>query len=408
MTILLIEDTAEYAELVQHWLSTGDRAGAFRLNWTDSLVAGLNRLAQGGVDVILLDLGLPDSDELETFAKTKAHASGVPIIILSAADSESLALQMIQEGAADYLVKATCSANALIRAVKYAVVRQRSRAGAAAGHETAEPRALGVIGAKGGVGATTVACNLAVELRSQTRQRVLMADLNVNAGLVSLLFGLEPRFSLQDAIRNLHHLDQTCWDTLVSRTADDLHILPSPNLLGESELPADKMRQVLTLIRPYYDWMVLDLGRLDGPVMRLRDRLGELLIVTDTTIGALYETKRAIDALVKAGAEGDSLRLVLNQTRDGQPMSGSELNKIFGIPVYARLQYDAAELENACSRGRLTEEKGILRKQIGAVARKVAGLAGEQPRRGLPRLLSFTGRFRRSNEGSACGAGECL
>jgi DNA-binding NarL/FixJ family response regulator len=88
-------------------------------------VAGLNRLAQGGVDVVLLDLGLPASNGLETFTKMKARASGIPIIILSAAGSELLALQMIQEGAADYLVKSACGAAALVRAVKYAVVGHR-------------------------------------------------------------------------------------------------------------------------------------------------------------------------------------------------------------------------------------------------------------------------------------------
>jgi len=77
LTVLLIEDNPEYAELVQGWLSARDRRRddiAFTLNWTDSLVAGLNRLSQGDVDVILLSLALPDSSGLQTFTTTKAHA----------------------------------------------------------------------------------------------------------------------------------------------------------------------------------------------------------------------------------------------------------------------------------------------------------------------------------------------
>jgi glutamate dehydrogenase (NAD(P)+) len=77
LEVLLIEDSPEYAQLVQRWLSAkGDVT--FVLNWTDSLMAGLNRLAQGGMDVILLDLGLPDSEGLETSTTTRAHAPGVP------------------------------------------------------------------------------------------------------------------------------------------------------------------------------------------------------------------------------------------------------------------------------------------------------------------------------------------
>src|ERR1700682_6594402 len=97
LKVLLIEDSAEYAELVQTWISPS-REIAFALNWTDSLASGLKRLSQGGVDVILLDPGLPDSNGLETFTRTRARAAGVPVLILSASESEALALQVIQEG----------------------------------------------------------------------------------------------------------------------------------------------------------------------------------------------------------------------------------------------------------------------------------------------------------------------
>ena len=103
LTVLLIEDSAQYAQLVQHWLAHVSGGAGFVLNWTDSLADGMTRLERGGVDVILLDLGLPDCSGMETFTQTRARAPKTPIVILSSADSESLALQMIQEGAEDYL-----------------------------------------------------------------------------------------------------------------------------------------------------------------------------------------------------------------------------------------------------------------------------------------------------------------
>ena len=400
MTILLIEDSADYAELVQLWLSGGDHAGSFRLHWTDSLVAGLERLAKGGVDVILLDLGLPDSDGTETFAKTKAHAPGIPIVVLSAADTEALALQMIQSGAADYLVKSTCTASALVRAVKYAVVRQKSQC---EGSSAPAPgsRILGVIGAKGGAGATTVAATLAAELRRQSGQRVLLAGLDIHPGLVPVGFGVEPQYTLRDVARNLHRLDQSLWDSLVTRADGDLHILPWPGLRCEDQVPADTAAQVLTLIRPFYEWIVLDLGRLDAAAMRLRERMHDLFLVTDTALAALYETKRIVDTLVKAGTEEDRLRLIINQVKDGQPLPGSEIHQVFGIPVYATIEHDREELRNACFRGALPAANSVLHKQIATLARRIAGLPEERPRRTLPRLLSFADRFRRTSEESA-------
>jgi len=402
LTLLLIEDTAEFAELVQHWVSGGDNVEAFCLNWTDTLGAGLNRLARGGVDVILLDLGLPDSDGMETFVRIKAQATGIPIIILSAADSEALALQLIQDGAADYLVKNTCNGNSLVRAVRYAVVRQRSQA-AENDRRPAERKVVGVIGARGGVGATTIACHLAAELQSQTSRKVLLADLDVNAGLISMVFGLEPRYSLRDVIQNLRHLDRTCWESLVTRGAGDLDILPSPGLLGEGELSADDIGEVLTRVLPFYDWAVLDLGRLSGLVMRLRDRLDEILIVTGTGISSLYQTKRVADAMLKGGIDGERLRLVVHERKRHPELSGSELNKIFGIPVYARLQPDGDELDNACLAGKLPADRSPLRRQTSSLARKIAGLPEKKSGWGLPRLLSFRDRLQRMAENGAEG-----
>ena len=126
LTVLLIEDSPQYAQLVQHWLAHVTGGAGFVLNWTDSLADGMTRLERGGVDVILLDLGLPDCSGMDTFTQTRARAPKTPIVILSSADSESLALQMIQEGAEDYLVKSNCDAEALARSVRRAVVRRKS------------------------------------------------------------------------------------------------------------------------------------------------------------------------------------------------------------------------------------------------------------------------------------------
>ncbi len=233
LTVLLIEDSPDYADLVEDWLSEKKDGTSFVLNWTDSLRAGLERLAKGGIDVILLDLGLPDSNGTETFRNLKTGAPGIPVIVLSSADSQSVALEMIREGAEDYLVKNTCNAEALVRAVRYAFLRHRSHTtkpsnGSGANHT----RVAGFIGAKGGVGTTTTACTLAAELREQTGDKVLLGDLDIHRGLVAFLSGIEPRYSMVDAVENLNRLDITCWQTIVSSGLGEIDIVPSPGLLG--------------------------------------------------------------------------------------------------------------------------------------------------------------------------------
>src|SRR5579872_4461722 len=118
LTILMIEDTPEFAELVHQWLSPKGNTG-FILNWSDSLMQGLNTLAHGNIDVILLDLGLPDCDGYETFTTIRNYAPAVPVIVLSSGDSESLALRMVQEGAQDYIIKSACTGEILSKALRF-------------------------------------------------------------------------------------------------------------------------------------------------------------------------------------------------------------------------------------------------------------------------------------------------
>ena len=400
LTVLLIEDNPDYAELVQTWLSPNGEI-AFALNWTDTLATGLSRLGRGGVDVILLDLGLPDSDGLDTYKRTRAQAPDVPVIILSAGDSESLALQMIQEGAEDYLVKNRCNRELLVRAVRYALVRHKQVSRNVNEASLDRGKVIGVLGAKGGVGTTTVASNLATELRRQTGNKVLLADLDIHAGSVSFLMSANGKYNILDAISIGQDLDQANWNHLVTKTDGGLDVLTSPGLFGTGEVQAADIRRILTQITPMYDWMVLDLGRLNGISGSVLDIINQAFVVTTIGLSALYESKRVIDALLKAGVEGDRLRLIVNEIEETHSLSGKQLNQIFGAQVYARLPRASEELHKACALRRLPGEDSPIRREIAALARSVAGLPEKKARWAIQPIWSFAEKFRKTLGGPA-------
>lgn len=122
--ILLIEDAPDYPQLIEVMLVKGMGA-AFDLECRLCLQAGLERLTAGGIDVVLLDLSLPDSQGFETFAEVYARAPEVPIVVLSCVDDEELAIEAVREGAQDYLVKDRVDRYLLVRSVRYAIGRHR-------------------------------------------------------------------------------------------------------------------------------------------------------------------------------------------------------------------------------------------------------------------------------------------
>ncbi len=119
-SILLIEDNPVHARLVQGLLSES-RSPSFHLVTALGLNEGLNRLDQGDVDLVLLDLTLPESQDLETFIRVRARAPRVPIVILTGLDDIKLAAKAVEAGAQDYLVKTQLSRSLLIRSLRHAI-----------------------------------------------------------------------------------------------------------------------------------------------------------------------------------------------------------------------------------------------------------------------------------------------
>jgi len=123
--VLMIEDNPRDARLIREMLSEV-RGTLFNLKWVDKLSTGLEILATGGVDVLLLDLLLPDSQGLNTFAKAYAQVPEMPIVVLTGLDDETLAVKAARAGAQDYLVKGQVDSNLLERSIRYAIERKQA------------------------------------------------------------------------------------------------------------------------------------------------------------------------------------------------------------------------------------------------------------------------------------------
>jgi len=123
--ILLIEDNPGDVRLIREMLSEAKDI-PFDLKCADTIQNGLVRLAGGDIDLVLLDLFLPDSQGLDTFVRAGRRAQQVPIVVLTALDDESIAVRAVEAGAQDYLVKDKVNGNALARSIRYALARNRA------------------------------------------------------------------------------------------------------------------------------------------------------------------------------------------------------------------------------------------------------------------------------------------
>jgi DNA-binding response OmpR family regulator len=124
LRILIVEDNPADADFIREMLPQAGPLN-FQVESVPRLSGALVRLERKDIDLVLMDLGLPDSQGLETFHALRKTAPGVPVIVLSGNDDQELAIAAVREGAQDYLVKGRIGGDLLVRAVRYALERER-------------------------------------------------------------------------------------------------------------------------------------------------------------------------------------------------------------------------------------------------------------------------------------------
>lgn len=124
INILLIEDNEDDAIYIQEVLAEV-KTPVFRFEWLTELNKGIERTKKEGIDVVLLDLSLPDSRGTGTVSRLKKEAPHLPIVVLTSLDDEETGIKTIQEGAQDYIVKRHISSYTIRLAIRYAIERQK-------------------------------------------------------------------------------------------------------------------------------------------------------------------------------------------------------------------------------------------------------------------------------------------
>jgi Flp pilus assembly CpaE family ATPase len=399
LRVLLIEDNPGDAELVKETLAD---AGGFQVHWAEALLPGLDRAARGDIDLVLLDLSLPDNRGLEGLHAIRTHAPSLPVVVLTGFESESLALRAVQSGAQECIVKGTLQGPALAHALQRAIVRHETNAQSARlDSRQEEAKVVGFLGAKGGVGGTTIACHIGMELKRQTNGRVLLMDLDLAGNTIAFLMNVNSPYGVTDVAYDFLYLDESSWAKLKASGPGGLDVIPSGGPVSQEERypKAERVRLVLRFLRSLYQWIVVDLGRLSPFSARVPEDVNRLFIVgTCDTLG-LNSAKSAAAALLQAGFDRDSLALILNLAPARPLLSHGELEKFLGAPVEAMVPECRKDFEDSSQNGKWLGQSRKFQKHIAQLAAGIAGV-GKDTQAPKPRFSFLPEALRRATTGA--------
>lgn len=334
----------------------------------------LDRLERMRPDVVLIDIS-NWREPLEGLVSSIRDAIGDPMIIALNTSAESDAiLSSLRAGINEYLFPPL--RESLRKTLeKRSAERGRRRDGATKG----AGKSFAFFSAKGGCGATTIVCHVAQEL-GRLNQKVLLMDLDLDAGMVGFITKTKAVYSILDAVNNLHRLDISYWKALVSNGIPGVEIVASPLSLASKLQPKDdQVRQVLAFARPHYDWTLVDLGRsLSRLSMAALEEIDEVCLVTTLEVPALHQSKQIVQTLLDSGYGKGRIRLLLNRAPKRLDITPVELEKMLGLPIFAMVPNDYPELYETYAEGRMLNRSSDLGKQIAKLASKLSGLEEEK------------------------------
>lgn len=235
------------------------------------------------------------------------------------------------------------------------------------------------LGTKGGTGTTTVAVNVAADVRRVTGRATVIVDLKHGPGDVALFMGLRPRHSLLSALDHLAWIDPASLRRFVVEHECGVHVLAAGDEYGRPGVrDADAVDQLLRALDTLYDFVILDTGcSLMAPCTSALQRSETILLVANPDVPCLRNLQRLVDTVKAAGVAGERLQVVLNRASEFGVLSTAQIERVLGLAIAHSVNSDYRTVASAVNSGvpvsalRDSELNG----QLEAIARALAAAA---------------------------------
>lgn len=338
------------AEAVRQIDILGRQTGTIDVRWkVHSAAEGAEIVRKFHPDMAIVGVNGDPSRAIRSLAKEFPH---LYLLALSEVRGGDYALEVMRAGAHDLLGKPVREVDLRIAAEK--AQRNRIRRNPAERHG----KIISVFSNKGGNGATTIVSNLADALATRHGKKVVVVDLVLAQGDVTMFFNVNPPHSILDLARNVDKADPEYLHSLLARHRSGVYILADlPRIEDAEQVSAEQVRGMLLALRSMFDVVIVDTPhQFDEKTLTALDMSDTILLVTLLNLPALKNTQRSIELFCRLGFLDERVRLVLSRYLPTEEIPRESIEGIMNCRVFFAVPNDYPTVLSSVNRGKLLSE----------------------------------------------------
>jgi pilus assembly protein CpaE len=298
-------------------------------------------------DVVLVDIRHDATAGMAAIERVRSGFANAAVLAIAMATEPELILQAMRAGANEFFTWPPPQ-ETFYGAIRRTATRREATQGSRPASTT-----LAFLGAKGGAGTTTVAVNCAVDLARLSKRATVIVDLKRGLGEVALFLGIRPRFTLLDAIDNLHRLDRAFLRELVTKHKSGVDLIAGSEQFDRPGAgDAGALEELFPVLSRHYEYVVVDAGS----EINLCSQAGlyaadTLFMVANPDVASVRNAQRLLERVRQLGACGERVRLLLNRAAEPFPIAPKQIEAAVGHPIYHTFPSDYGIVSTALNSG---------------------------------------------------------
>ncbi|KJS87428.1 MAG: histidine kinase [Peptococcaceae bacterium BICA1-8] len=309
-------------------------------------------------DIILMDINMPIMNGIAATEKISLNFPNIAVIMISVQGEAEYLKKAMMAGAREYLVK-PFSADELNNTIKRTYDLERKRLGKMEGtkklfgkQKDSKPQVITIFGTKGGVGKTTLAVNSSTLIAKKTKKKVVLVDLDLQFGDVSVFFNVSPKKSIAELVQERGQLNIELVESYLIPHISGVKILPAPMRPEYSELVTpNNVLEILTILRQNYDYVIIDTPPIfQDTNLSALDMSNQVLLVMNMDLPTVKNMKLSLELLDSLHHKAKT-KLILNRASEDLGISAGDVENALDFLIAHQMPTDGKLVVTSVNKG---------------------------------------------------------